>query len=50
MKYYYSIIYLICLSFSFSAIEAPTEDGQKIILHNNGTWNYENPAEEAKFV
>ena len=49
MKYHYSIIYLACLSFSFSAIEATTEDGQIVILHNDGTWNFENPAEDAKF-
>ena len=48
-KYHYSIIYLACLSFSFSAIEATTEDGQIVILHNDGTWNFENPAEDAKF-
>ena len=44
----YIIIYFIS-SFCFSAIDATTEDGKKVILHNNGTWKFENPAENAKF-
>ena len=40
---------MFCLSLIFSAIEATTEDGKKVILHNNGTWKFENPAENAKF-
>ena len=49
MKYNYYKILIICLSFSFSAIEATTEDGKKVILHNDGIWKFENPAENAKF-
>tara|TARA_Y100001970_G_scaffold214030_1_gene261672 strand:+ start:1992 stop:2489 length:498 start_codon:yes stop_codon:yes gene_type:complete len=40
---------MLLLSISLAAIEATTEDGQKVILHNNGTWKFENPAENAKF-
>ena len=40
---------MLVLSISFCAIEATTEDGKKVILHNNGTWKFENPAENAKF-
>jgi len=44
----YILIYFIS-SFCFSSIDATTEDGKKVILHNNGTWKFENPAENAKF-
>ena len=49
MKYTYYIILILCLSLSFSAIKATTEDGKKVILHNSGMWKFENPAENAKF-
>ena len=45
------IITLITLlfSFSFAEIKAVTEDGKVVVLHNNGSWKFENPAEDAKF-
>ena len=45
------IISLITLLFSISLaeIKAVTEDGKVVILHNNGSWKFENPAENAKF-
>ena len=45
------IISLIILLFSISLaeIKAVTEDGKVVILHNNGSWKFENPAENAKF-
>ena len=50
MKINYVIILITTyLSFLFSDINATTEDGKKIILFNNGTWQFENPAENAKF-
>ena len=50
MKINYVIILITTyLSFLFSDINATTEDGEKIILFNNGTWQFENPAENAKF-
>tara|TARA_Y100001970_G_scaffold52077_1_gene65819 strand:+ start:707 stop:1237 length:531 start_codon:yes stop_codon:yes gene_type:complete len=50
MKNNYIIILItILLSLSFSEIKATTEDGKKVVLHNNGTWKFENPAENAKF-
>ena len=49
MKYRLYILSILVLSISFCAIEATTEDGKKVILHNNGTWKFENPAENAKF-
>ena len=49
MRYTNYIIPIIYLSLSFSAINGTTEDGQKVILHNDGTWKFENPAEQAKF-
>ena len=50
MKNNYTIILIaILFSFSFSDIGAVTEDGQKVILFNNRTWKFENPAEMAKF-
>ena len=49
MKYRLYILSMLVLSISFCAIEATTEDGKKVILHNNGTWKFENPAENAKF-
>ncbi len=36
-------------SLMLPAIDATTEDGKKVILHNDGTWKFENPAENAKF-
>tara|TARA_A100001011_G_scaffold400667_2_gene517377 strand:- start:8137 stop:8637 length:501 start_codon:yes stop_codon:yes gene_type:complete len=33
----------------FPSIIATTEDGQKVVLHNDGTWKFENPAEVAKY-
>ena len=50
MKNNYIIILItILFSLSFSEIKAITEDGKKVVLHNNGTWKFENPAENAKF-
>ena len=49
MRYTNYIIPIIYLSLSFSAINGTTEDGKKVILHNDGTWKFENPAEDAKF-
>ena len=46
---YIIILIAVLVSFSFSEIKAVTEDGKVIILHNNGTWKFENPAENAKF-
>ena len=46
---YYIILKILLLSICFGAIDATTEDGQKVILHNDGTWKFENPAENAKF-
>ena len=45
------IIRLITILFSISLaeIKAVTEDGKVVILHNNGYWKFENPAENAKF-
>ena len=45
------IISLITILFSISLaeIKAVTEDGKVVILHNNGSWKFENPAENAKF-
>tara|TARA_B110000263_G_C15271536_1_gene493745 strand:+ start:381 stop:905 length:525 start_codon:yes stop_codon:yes gene_type:complete len=49
MKYNFYIISIIFLSVLLPEIEATTEDGKKVILHNNGIWKFENPAENAKF-
>ncbi len=49
MKYNFYIISLFFLSILLPSIDATTEDGKKVILHNNGTWKFENPAENAKF-
>ena len=46
---YTIILIAILFSFSFSEIKAVTDDGKVVILHNNGTWKFENPAENAKF-
>ena len=46
---YTIILIAILFSFSFSEIKAVTDDGKAVILHNNGTWKFENPAENAKF-
>ena len=46
---YYRILNIFLFSVCFCAIEATTEDGKKAILHNDGTWKFENPAENAKF-
>ena len=46
---YYIILKILLISTCFGAIDATTEDGQKVILHNDGTWKFENPAENAKF-
>ena len=46
---YYIILKFLVLSICFAAVDATTEDGQKVILHNDGTWKFENPAESAKF-
>ena len=46
---YILILITILLSLSFSEIKAITEDGKSVVLHNNGTWKFENPAENAKF-
>ena len=46
---YYIILHIFLFCFCFCAIEATTEDGKKVILHNDGTWKFENPAENAKF-
>ena len=46
---YYIILKILFFSICFASIDATTEDGQKVILHNDGTWKFENPAENAKF-
>ena len=46
---YYIFLITILFSFSFENLPATTEDGKKIILHNDGTWVFESPAENAKF-
>ena len=49
MKYNFYIISIFFFSLILPAIDATTEDGKKVILHNDGTWKFENPAENAKF-
>ena len=49
MKYNFYIISMFFFSLMLPAIDATTEDGKKVILHNDGTWKFENPAENAKF-
>ena len=49
MNYNLHIISYLIFAFCLPAINATTEDGKKIILHNDGTWKFENPAENAKF-
>ena len=46
---YYIILKILLFSICLAPIDATTEDGQKVILHNDGTWKFENPAENAKF-
>ena len=46
---YHILIISSLFAFSLTNIKATTEDGQKIILHNDGRWTFENPAEEARF-
>ena len=48
-KYCHIIVCILIWNFCFGSINATTEDGQKVILHNDGTWKFENPAENAKF-
>ena len=48
-KYCHIIACILIWNFCFGSINATTEDGQKVILHNDGTWKFENPAENAKF-
>ena len=46
---YYIFLITVFFSFSLGNLRATTEDGKKIILHNDGTWVFESPAENAKF-